>query len=280
MSTKLYNGIIIDTDKNVFQLSKDIRETCEKVFEELNLEYTSNLLKRVYAEYVSEKIKDDAAILEHGLYIKALEKHKEDAKDEFNRNFLLCDVSIFSPLEDGRMLGYVFANKSEYYDAVLELDGIREFAYWNNTDQPDNVTDDEWDERRTLWNNQLDKGFYIKGDGISVELPNIPLRTFAMVDDKIASSVNSNDTKRHIVSKVGQKIMDKKRLERNDEKIDVHTVISWLQCFMEELHKLSDEELPVGDLQTFTGAELLGDNFSIPEIDVEKISEIVQRAMS
>lgn len=150
MSTKLYNGIIIDTDKNVFQLSKDIRETCEKVFEELNLEYTSNLLKRVYAEYVSEKIKDDAAILEHGLYIKALEKHKEDAKDEFNRNFLLCDVSIFSPLEDGRMLGYVFANKSEYYDAVLELDGIREFAYWNNTDQPDNVTDDEWDERRTL----------------------------------------------------------------------------------------------------------------------------------
>lgn len=92
-----------------------------------------------------------------------------------------------------------------------------------------------------LWNNQLDKGFYIKGDGISVELPNIPLRTFAMVDDKIASSVNSNDTKRHIVSKVGQKIMDKKRLERNDEKIDVHTVISWLQCFMEELHKLSDK---------------------------------------
>lgn len=39
------------------------------------------------------------------------------------------------------------------YDAILDaMPGVSEYAYWNNSDKPEHVTDEEWDDRASVWN--------------------------------------------------------------------------------------------------------------------------------
>jgi len=43
----------------------------------------------------------------------------------------------------------------------FEFDGCESYGYWNNTDQPDGITDSEWEARREQWNqfiNNHDRG--------------------------------------------------------------------------------------------------------------------------
>lgn len=35
--------------------------------------------------------------------------------------------------------------------AFLTLPGVMDFAYWNNTDPPENISDEEWDARGRIW---------------------------------------------------------------------------------------------------------------------------------
>ncbi len=50
-----------------------------------------------------------------------------------------------------QMLGIVYTERQAWFDAWCKLPGVEEFGYWDNTDQPDGVSDDEWDARSRAW---------------------------------------------------------------------------------------------------------------------------------
>lgn len=70
-----------------------------------------------------------------------------------------CDVelTVYMDPVSGVLLGYPQEERVGAYDHLLTLAGVREFGYWNNTDQPEGVSDEEWERRAKLWNQVLDE---------------------------------------------------------------------------------------------------------------------------
>jgi hypothetical protein len=56
---------------------------------------------------------------------------------------------------DGRIYGMVFSERSRWVDRWMELDGVEDFSYWDNTDQPDEVSEEDWDARGEVWDSIL-----------------------------------------------------------------------------------------------------------------------------
>lgn len=73
-----------------------------------------------------------------------------------NDSWFELSVSIF-PVSDTMTVGIAFGSQ-EVIDRFLSIPGIRDYSYWNNTDPPKNVTDVEWEERKTIWNRVMPSG--------------------------------------------------------------------------------------------------------------------------
>lgn len=55
------------------------------------------------------------------------------------------------PLKDGRVLGLHFSEQQCFIDQWMAVTGVSEYAYWNNTDRPEHVSEAEWEQRRISW---------------------------------------------------------------------------------------------------------------------------------
>jgi len=53
------------------------------------------------------------------------------------------------------------------YEKFMKETGFEEYGYWNNTDKPDDVSEDEWDERERVWDEVIDY-IPIKTYGVSI----------------------------------------------------------------------------------------------------------------
>ena len=65
------------------------------------------------------------------------------------------DVSIcIFPLED-KTLCIPQANNNRLMETLLKNPTFSDYSYWNNTDQPNDITNDEWNERKKNWKEAL-----------------------------------------------------------------------------------------------------------------------------
>lgn len=72
-----------------------------------------------------------------------------------------CEV-VLLPHESG-LYGIVFAENRAIEEAFFVSAGIERFAYWNNTDRPDDVSEEDWAARGRLWDTLL------PGSGVPAE---------------------------------------------------------------------------------------------------------------
>ena len=72
-----------------------------------------------------------------------------------------CEVVLF-PHESG-LYGIAYAENRAIENAFFASEGIERFAYWNNTDRPDDISDDDWVSRGRLWHELL------PGSGVPAE---------------------------------------------------------------------------------------------------------------
>lgn len=66
---------------------------------------------------------------------------------------LLCDI-VFYPV-DGEIIGIFDGEPTIYNILWKEQEWVIPFEYYNNTDKPDEVSDEEWDYRAGLWTKAL-----------------------------------------------------------------------------------------------------------------------------
>jgi hypothetical protein len=64
-----------------------------------------------------------------------------------------CQVSII-PVQ-GYILCQVFEDSNEFLKTWESMKGVEEFGYWDNTDHPNNVSDEAWDLRYQTWKTAL-----------------------------------------------------------------------------------------------------------------------------
>lgn len=68
-----------------------------------------------------------------------------------------CDVSVFlrHHHESGAMLAYIQEERVGVRDWLLGQQSVRDYAYWNNTDRPQEISSEEWDTRARHWRTVL-----------------------------------------------------------------------------------------------------------------------------
>jgi len=91
----------------------------------------------------------DAVLAEAHLKIRRT-GHRNPAADFGAEVVLLRDHD-----GDGALYALLFTERPSYRQAWQGLRSVSEYGYWNNTDQPDGVSDEEWAARRATWDRLL-----------------------------------------------------------------------------------------------------------------------------
>jgi hypothetical protein len=55
----------------------------------------------------------------------------------------------------GAVYGMAFCERPRWIDLWMEQGAVDDFSYWNNTDRPDGIAEDEWEERGRIWHDLL-----------------------------------------------------------------------------------------------------------------------------
>lgn len=171
MSTKIYNGIKFKS-RNLTEILSQL-QTIRNIL--LNIcgseEYVpqENLIEFINYKKLISNIDDNESKLMFGIHRKI-----QDAiilNDEDVRWLIPFNVTVFViPFEDGNFYGGLFCdnNIARYYFN----DYIEDFHYQDQTDKPDDISDEDWEKRRIIWDKIFESFWTFHESGFKYEVLN------------------------------------------------------------------------------------------------------------
>lgn len=199
MSMKIYNGYILKEQLNMYELNKFMDELRKKV----NLEGRKRIQNMVIKDFLyfyyyrkvhgADKIKEMVektaedlrvnhiwkALLDgnwsklfHKVYWRILKEIHEASNDQ-TLDSLKYDFSselMFFPLRNKTLLMYF-----GYFDIeemITDSGQILDYHYQNQTDRPENISQEEWKQREADWNEAIGPDFIPINHGFSICLFN------------------------------------------------------------------------------------------------------------
>ena len=167
MSTKIYKGFQVATSSAVtlLQLVEAVRPWCQAQADAL-----------MY-RFVEAAKTDPVSALQLWMKVHAKSKEQGLRAPGVNTDFEL----VFFP--DGeRFLGIGYTEHRPWFDYWLAQPGVSDYAYWSNSDAPDDVPQEEWEQRASDWNRVLGYGIpAMKGFTLQVTDPNGPMPDFSRI---------------------------------------------------------------------------------------------------
>lgn len=155
MSTKIYHGYRLAAGTDIWEFTERLREQANVVRDRLDLEAIERAAEQLQAKRIIDgkgPFPDRESRLLAGYHIW----------DEVNRKLgssrlsdpHQLDVTFIRDTATNRILALLYAGRET--TKVFELQpGVEEYGYWNNADPPADVTEDEWEERRVVWDRCL-----------------------------------------------------------------------------------------------------------------------------
>lgn len=174
MSTKIYTGMKLSIE-NIWVAEKAIRESISSTFDKEREKENYDLFFRAYVDQLVRVIQDGKYTFPAPSSIKheAFKSLTKDYKDFGYEKNSKVRVTIYPPLDDSTVsLGMVSAQKDSYHRELLELPFIEDYSYWNHTDGPKELTEEEWGERCENWNRLFDTmpSYHIFQNGLCIDL--------------------------------------------------------------------------------------------------------------
>lgn len=80
------------------------------------------------------------------------------SREKAHKHQLDRDVSVTfvsDPADTAWTLALLYTTHEPYEQAWEALDGVEPWPYWNVTDRPDDVSEDEWEQRRQAWDRAI-----------------------------------------------------------------------------------------------------------------------------
>lgn len=158
MSVKIYDGMIA-VDKDPFVAAQNIRKVIEPIFFE-----KFKVIYDAYKELESGSkwndlpryFDNDELLPKIGLDVYI---HRKMAELDRSAQWTFSDADIFynvtlvpNSIPDGNPLLMLFSDKSnDYVPALIKSGVVQEFGYWDNSEEPEGVTEEEWVERKNSW---------------------------------------------------------------------------------------------------------------------------------
>ena len=175
MSTKIYNGLRIKymTMQELIPFSKELRAQLEPIAKEEFLKSYTKMLEEAIV-FIQTGVQIDSCIHNYN-ELSALEnptfKDVNRIIDKEIRQFIKANKSATTITESvsafdfdtslcvfplsRKILAVPICNNERLMNALLKNENITEYGYWNNTDKPDNVSNREWNTRKSDWDKAL-----------------------------------------------------------------------------------------------------------------------------
>ena len=153
MSTKIYNGYrIASTDgarPDPFAVIGDLRPRLTETHRRAGAELLADLAARIHND---GEASDSPPIVDAWMQLNKLTKELADSPYRNGGMDLDFSVSFHTDPADATVLyAMLFTEREDYRETWEATPGVEPWPYWNNCDQPDDVTDEEWDVRRDTW---------------------------------------------------------------------------------------------------------------------------------
>lgn len=159
MSTKIHDGYRLPADTSMFGLLRELRKSITPTYEDL---YATAVVRQATFDAddilrgdtnesgtvkVSSPLTAAVLTLDRAHHQIAKTGQRNPGLDLNFEVVVMCD-----PQDPGDLYAIIYTEQDAYRDAWNRIEGVEPFGYWNNTDRPDDITDDEWDSRRRTWN--------------------------------------------------------------------------------------------------------------------------------
>lgn len=173
MSTKIYNGHKIignsldEVITKIFSKKDDLVNLVEdKIKREVLIEVIGNYYDFCFESFIEKKEKSSENPSAMSKMVSNALNNEYDLEKRERKTHDIIDVSIcFFPMKkesQGQSFYLMMLFGDKYNKDIIESKEwndlkIEEYAYWDNTDQPDELTESEWEERSVFWNEVLGK---------------------------------------------------------------------------------------------------------------------------
>lgn len=173
MSTKIYTGFKAE-GISFYELSQQLSEI-KQIAQQI-------AIKSLYNEMILEAAKlYDSIALGHKqpIYTSCVAKIWSDMITECiesNKNNTRHPSTDYSfsvclhPINETSTLGVYFTEHTKLSDLITEKSWFKDYAYWNNTDKPDEISEKEWEVRKETWNNYCRYGLTFANSMYTFEL--------------------------------------------------------------------------------------------------------------
>ena len=190
LSAKIYTGVKLEAN-SIYELTKLVKLIRGKLTLLAQEEYAKAIARMVEQAYAYQKY---GVLLDGGLKDPSLIKDVQPDKllweiCKISRQTMKANKSSETYLElvreldfnvrltafalpDGRFLGIPYVENDVLRKALLDTPEVQEYGYWDNVDKPDNVSDEEWEQRETDWTTALTGIGIPLNDGFTYEIVN------------------------------------------------------------------------------------------------------------
>lgn len=182
-----------------------------------------------------------------------------------------CNVKTeITAFEDGKdIYCMIFTSKDEIRDLLVAALGAQEFRYWDNTDRPDDIDQDQWNTRRAKWETLVGSDTPAsRGTTFAFDMPS-DLYTFTA--EQLASAQPDLDTR----AKAFAQFKRFKAFYHNNPEEDAkpdnekYSVAFWAECIEKAKAEMKDLDAHPEAREVFARIKML----LPPVVTVELLSE-------
>lgn len=279
MSTKIYNAYLTDTT-NVFQIVKTLKQAftnerkiieAEKLAEMIYNELDTNTLNNTKHEIQLHVFYDTVAKLKQNL-------NKDGDYTVFGDPFQ-CEFSFVEHPDNNNVIVKLFCSDDNYVELlekIAEKYGWEDFHYQNSTDAPDYISEDEWNNRRDVWNRLLPIGtsFNDIGPTLKIGRNKYPLIDIFWDEDKeiMNFALKNYDKRKRLEKLVNIVYWNSSRIEKVEEKFSFVNALKMVKVFENFVSSESNQDL-LKSFKTFSIIDLNNSEIRTHSLTTDIIEE-------
>jgi hypothetical protein len=160
MSLTIYEGLRA-TASDPFEVGLQIRSVLEPVFhEKFKAAYEKAKLNKGVPWSKAFFVDNDSVIQESTIDLqlyRIVKKLHRDPRHTFSDLDFAYDVLLYKNAAGGNPLILVFGENAREYRELLISAGVAEdYGYWDNSDEDENVSEEDWATRKLAWSDFAD----------------------------------------------------------------------------------------------------------------------------
>jgi hypothetical protein len=161
MSTKIYNGFefrthdLFEVHRHIMEFRKTLKPLVAEKVARVHAERIVYIMDRVACGWYKAKKENKGRALISVSSSEIREKQRNIKAGGRNPSVdFIFNIAIL-PLRKNRVLGIVYTEQDDFLKLWFRKKFVKDYGYWNNTDQPKGVSNKEWHQRERDWDEVL-----------------------------------------------------------------------------------------------------------------------------